>query len=256
MNKDPITVYWAPAINNDPSRPDFGFWYSSPKQLFNTLREKRTDTKDNASVFSCPAFSELTKSIAVFNSPMSCSYEFDITDIKNPIISATTKNFIGARYVRPPYIEDGPLLHFNLYYIFFATEPVEALFSSPYFHKPEHSKYGSVIPGKFDIGQWYRPYNFEVQMWNKKGEFHLKEQEPMFYVEFKTDKPIILKQFNNTPELSKISDACVATTDMFGRGQSLLSRYFRFRDTGMKQRTLKLIEENLIEGSELKLGKE
>jgi hypothetical protein len=256
MSKDPIIVYWAPAINNDDSHPDFGFWYPSPKQLFSTLREKRTDGTDNASVFSCPAFSELTKSTVVFNSPMSCSYEFDTTDITNPIVKATSKNFIGARYVRPPYIQDGPLLHFNLYYIFFATEPLEALFTSPYFHKPEHSKDGSVIPGKFDIGQWFRPYNFEVQMWNTKGEFHLKEQEPMFYVEFKTDRPIILKQFNHTQELHRISDACVGTTDMFGRGQSLLSRYFRFRDTGMKYKTLKLIEENVLEGSELKLGKE
>lgn len=256
MNKDPITVYWAPAISNDASHPDFGFWYPSPKQLFSTLREKKIDGTDNASIFSCPAFNELTKSIVTFNSPMSCSYEFDTTDISNPIVRATTKNFIGARYVRPPYMQDGPILHFNLYYIFFASEPVEALFTSPYFHKPEHSKYGSVIPGKFDIGQWFRPYNFEVQMWSNKGEFHLKENEPMFYVEFKTDRPIILKQFNNTPELSRISDACVGTTDMFGRGQSLVSRYFRFRDTGMKNRTMKLIQENILEDSTLRLGKE
>lgn len=253
MNKEPIIIYWAPAIYNDSSHPDFGFWYPSPKQLFNNLIERRSDTKDSASIFSCPAFNELTKKTIVFNSPMSCSYEFDSTDIDNPTIKATTKTLIGARYARPPYIQDGPFIHFQLYYIFFATEPVEALFTSPYFHKAEHTKYGSVIPGKFDIGQWFRPYNFEVQMWDKKGEFHLKENEPMFYVEFKTDRPIILKQFNNTEELSRISDACVATTDMFGRGQTLLSRYFRFRDTGMKQRTLKLIKENVIEGSDLKL---
>jgi hypothetical protein len=256
MSKDPITVYWAPAINNDNTHPDFGLLYSSPKQLFSNLRERKAEKTDSASIFSCPAFSELTKSTVVFNSPMSCSYEFDSTDTSNPTIKATTKNLIGARYVRPPYLQDGPILHFQLYYIFFATEPVEALFTSPYFHKPQHTKYGSVTPGKFDIGQWFRPYNFEVQMWNMKGEFHLKEQEPMFYVEFKTDRPIILKQFNNTQELLRISDACVATTDMFGRGQTLLSRYFRFRDTGMKQRTLKLIENNIIEGSELRLGKE
>jgi hypothetical protein len=254
MNKDPITVYWAPAINNDDGHPDFGFLYPSPKQLFNNLIERRTDVKDSASIFSCPAFNELTKNTVVFNSPMSCSYEFDSTNIENPTIKATSKNLIGARYVRPPYIEDGPILHFQLYYVFFASEPVEALFTSPYFHKPEHSKYGSVIPGKFDIGQWFRPYNFEVQMWNKSGQFELKENEPMFYVEFKTDRPIILKQFNHVQELHRISDACVATTDMFGRGQTLLSRYFKFRDTGMKNRTLKLIKENVIENSELKLG--
>ena len=247
MNKNATTVYYAPCITPLSEGADWSFLYPKPNILFSSLLDNKSDSAGNTSFFSCPAFSGFSKKTLEFYSPMNASYAYDLTG-DNKIFEPTSESFIATKYLeREPALNTGHSIVFELRYIMFADEPLDVFFTSPHFSKPGYMNYGSVIPGKFDIGQWFRSYNFEVQLWSDKGEFKLTEGEPLFYAHLNTDRPVIFKTFTMTPELQMMGEACISSTGVFGRGQSLLSRYKRFNGVGLKEKVLSEINKNLIE---------
>lgn len=246
MKKDPITLYWSHRTPQRPDQIDLSSLYAKPKILFSDVRSHKLDTAPSDSILACPAVSNKFKKTIIFESPMDCSYEYDFTDGKEEF-RPTTESFMGYGVVRPPALDYGPHLHLGLDYLLFADEPLNAFFSPPYFHKPQYTNYGTILPGEFDIGQWFRGYAFELQMWNNKGELHLKEAEPVFYLEFKTDRPIHIKRFNTNQMLMNYAIENSLSTQMFGRGQSLLTRYNRFNKVGMREKILTEIKKNLID---------
>jgi hypothetical protein len=120
------------------------------------------------------------------------------------------------------------------------------IFTPPMFHQPKYTQYGSVCPGEFDIGQWYRPYPLEMQMWGDKGIINLEHNEPLFYAEFKTDKKINLIRYRMTNRLSSYVNHCVDTTNYWGKGLGLQERYNRFKVSSMRELILAEIKDNLI----------
>ena len=245
-DKEPITIYWSPNTSIDIDGFDWSFLYPNPKTLFHEISLIKSKETDSGTYLSCPAVSNKFKKIIIFKSPMSCSYKYDF--LNNPkTIEPLTKNYISLNSLRPPTTSLGPTLKFSLEYVFFSDQSVDAYFTPPMFHKPEYMKYGSVIPGEFNIGKWLRPFNFEIQTWSQTGEIHLKENEPLFYVEIKTEKPIILKKFEISNKLSGYIKSNIGTTDLFGRGQTLISRYKKFYEIGMREKILTEIKKNLIE---------
>jgi hypothetical protein len=249
INKKPITIYWSSTNCIEKNKQDWSFLYPNPKTLFLDLKQNKEKNIENSSFFSCPAINDKTKKILVFYSPMSCEYEYDFNNDKN-FFSAKSENYLAIEAIRKPALKFSPTIQFSLGYCFFSEEPLDAYFTPPMFHKPEYLKYGSCFPGEFDIGQWFRPYNFEVQPWEKSGNFILKENEPLFYVELKTKRDIIMKKFNLTEELDSYIQSSVNTTNIFGRGQTLLKRYERFKNVGMKEKIITAIKKNIIEDSD------
>lgn len=238
---DTVNIYWAPLFNN--SHKDWSFLYQKPQTLFNDLgNDVIKDKGENALFFSCPAISNKFTKTYVFKSSMDSSYKYN-----EQAIEPTTRSWIHAEYVRTPTLKAGPLINFNLDYIFFAEEPVDAYFTPPFFHKPQYTNYGSVIPGEFDIGKWFRPYTFEVQTWSTSGEFHIKKDEPLFYVEFKTNKKINLQMFSVNDQIIKYTDACVNATTLLGLPRSsLIDRYKLFKNIGMREKILLEIRKNIL----------
>lgn len=248
--KDPIIIYWSPSTYSDNDVKDWEFLYPQPKTLFNEILKNKSKVGNvSDSYFSCPAINDFTKKILVVSSPKACSYTFDkVGPNKEDIfIKADGSYDIEVNVARDATLTTGPTLVFALQYIFFSEEPLMATFSAPYFQKTQYLQYGTAIPGRFDIGQWFRPYHFEVQMWSNSGKFSIEEDEPLFYVHFETDRPIVLKRFMYDKKLHDAAVACVDSTNLFGRGLSLMSRYYKFNNTGMKKKVLKMIKNNLID---------
>lgn len=242
MEKNVINVYWSPYYDVSLGSADWSFLYPKPKTLFSTLTEKKNLDSGSGNFFACPAFSNKTKNMYVFSNTLSGSYQYEGSEIH-----PTSEKFVSVFSERKPSIDQGPLFTFSLRYLFFADQPLDAYFTPPYFSKPEYTQYGSVVPGEFDIGQWFRAYNFEIQTWSNSGEIHLKENEPLFYVEFKTDKKIKMHRFKQTDQILKYSIACSTTQHLFGKGESLIKRYSRFKDVGLKEKVLMEIKNNLLE---------
>jgi hypothetical protein len=186
----------------------------------------------------------------VFKNSLSCSYTY--SEDEEPYIYPNTEQYLYVFRSRDNSINDGPIYQTGVSYLFFADEPLSVSFTPAYFHKPGFTKYASIIPGEFDIGQWFRPYAFEFQTWNKSGQIVLEEDEPLFYAEFKTNRPIVLHRFNHTEILERYSLACIETTSLFGRGQNLQSRYNRFRSVGLKEKIMTEIQKNLVIDEKIK----
>lgn len=238
MSNKPINLYWSPFFI--PEYQDFSFLYENPITLYSDLHQYRKKGNPD-SYLSCPAMSNKMKKTLVFKNVVESSYEYS-EDLINP----TTDGSIGFTKIRDSSLNIGPTLNLSYSIVFFADEPVSASFTSPYFHKPQYTQYGSICPGEFDIGQWFRPYDVEIQMWNNEGTFSLKKNEPMFYSEFKTTRPINLYRFEFNEKLRNYCLSCIRTTQTFGRGQSLLSRYEKFKNIGFKEKILTEIKKNII----------
>jgi len=246
VKEKPITVYLASGVNTEFHGTDWSFLYPKPKILFSSILENKHEENNRNSFIACPALSGFSKKTLEYSSPMSCSYKYDFTN-KELDFYPTTENFIATGINTAPALALGNSVIFELKHYVFSDQPLNAFFTSPHFTKSQYTQYGSVIPGRFDVGQWFRPFNFEVQMWNQKGEFHLVEGEPIFYIHFETEKPIEFKTFNLNPKLALMSKACIDTPSLFGRGQSLKQRYDRFKNVGMREKILSEINKNLIE---------
>jgi hypothetical protein len=177
---------------------------------------------------------------------MTFGYDYDFSGDEK-ILNLNTDNGIAMNNIRDNMLSIGPNFKLSLGYAMFADESLEVSFTSPFFHKVEYMKNASTIPGNFDIGQWYRPYSLEFQTWSNKGSISFIEDEPMFYVEFKTDRPIVLKRYQQTELLTKYSNTSLDNIRMFGLGQTLKSRYDRFKSIGMREKILTEINKNIID---------
>ncbi len=244
-NKEPINVYWA----IEPSHgqiEDWSFLYPKPKSLFSELIEERSNPKNKKSYFLCPAVSAKFKKTLTFNNAVTSSYEFGKNQ-QEFYINPTSDQFINAKYVREPAITKGATFLFSLNYLFFADDSLDVSFTAPYFHEPKYVNNGTVLPGEFNIGQWFRPYNFEVQMWKESGTFSIEDGEPLFYVEFKTDRPIVLHRFSKSEKLLQYQLANMHSNLLFGPFQTLSEKYEKFKQVGFKEKILTEIKKNLID---------
>jgi hypothetical protein len=247
-DKDVVNIYWAPMTSYDVLElGDWNLLYNNPTNLYlDMLKLKNNKAKQN-SFLSCPAVKEKFKKTFVFSSSIDGEYEYDFIDEENYFFNSISKNYLSYKNVRRPSLNFGPTIAFSLFYVFFSEESVNANFIPPIFHKPQYTNYGTVIPGEFDIGQWFRPYVFEVQMWNEKGKFLLKEDEPLFYVEFNTNKKINLQKFKFNAQLHAYVKNCVDSPNNIVSNVPLLKRYQNFKNTGMRNLILKEIKNNIIE---------
>jgi len=251
MNKNPINVYWSPYYV-DNKENYWSFMYPKPETLIVDLLKNKTEDLDQQSFFSCPAVSTKFKKILVFKNSMNCSYSYDAT-LEPFKIKSNTEHFMDTDITRSQALKSGPSIQFGMKYIFFADDPLEATVTPPFFHEPKYTQYGSIIPGEFDIGQWFRPVNFEVQLWKNKGDFVLQDGEPIFYLEFKTKRPILLHRFNMTEKLLSYSNSNIKYFNIFGKKVPLVDRYQRFKQAGLGEKILTEIDANLINEKPYKL---
>lgn len=245
MKNKPITLYWSPGVNIKNDKSEWSFLYPKPTTLFYEMVKISEKNNSGRSMLSCPAISNKFKKILVFKNSLNFSYEYDFLN-NNKTIKKTSDYALSLFLHRDKSISSGPIFDIALKYFLFSDEPLDASFTSPFFHEPKYTKYGSLIPGEFNIGQWFRPFNCEIQTWNNKGNLVFEENEPLFYVELKTDRDIELKPFIMSEKLFDYANSCIETTNMFGSGQSLLSRYNKFKNIGLREKILTEINKNLI----------
>jgi len=86
-----------------------------------------------------------------------------------------------------------------------------------------------------------------MQTWKKEGNIVFKENEPLIYAEFKTDRPIIFHRFVDNEKLMKYRNAVVGSKMLLGNFKPLASKYQKFKDVGFKEKILTEIKKNLIE---------
>jgi hypothetical protein len=248
-SKEPIKVYWAP-IEAD-HYGQHGRWnilYDDPVNVFDDYRKNRNPNTGTDNYFYCPAYKAITQNMFSISSPLRSEfiYQESPADGEPPHIVYPHEGGLGAEANRAPSMTGHRLMTVVLQHIFLAEEPLLMELTPPYLHKTEASQYGAVVPGQFDVGQWFRGINFEYQLWDGVQELKLGKDEPMGYVRFITDRPVELIRFDVTDKLLKIADSCVQSINMMGRFKPLSERYERFTRSRSNDLALKYIKENLL----------
>jgi len=235
-----IEVYWAP--NYDFSDIDWNMLYAEPSSLFDINIKNKTDVDKFDSMFYCPAFKNLAKNTLVFNNPLKSKYSFD----ESGNVVSDIQSGMAANVVRKPNIKGRNLLEYSFTPILFSDKPLTATMTSPWFETPNYMKYGTIVPGRYDIGKWFRAVNVEFQLMPGVREFEIDKGEPLVYFTFDTDETIKFTRFKMDAELRRYSVSC-ATSTSWEPWIPLADRYKRFKESRMRSIILKKVKENIVE---------
>jgi hypothetical protein len=237
-NKDMI-VYWSP-FNYD-KVINWDMFYSKPEKVYSDLHKNKSKEKNLTSYFSCPAFKERSKNLFLIKNTI--ENNIDIVDGK--LVSSSIDN-VNIKHKES--IENRPIV--SIYYpiIMFSEESLDVTVTPAYMHKTGYSEAGNVVMGSFNVGKWFRPINLDFMLYEKTAKFSFKDDEPLYYLDFQTDKNIIFKKFKMTEEILKISNACTTSPDYLKPWQTLITRYKLFINSGLNKQLIKEIKNNLLEG--------
>lgn len=256
MSKETVTVYWAPALS--PSVSALSILYRTPTPVLNRLRQTQVKSVQGT-FFSCPATTSLFKNVYEICLPIDIEYELTEEDKADDVLPGSGRDLlnnmgpVSLLKNRKTNLEN----HFafgigGFGWVFFSDEPLIARFSAPYF-PPSAPAEGTVLAaGEFDIGSWYRPMNFEYHVPVTAEKLTFKAEEPIGYIEFKTEKEIIFKRYRVTPVLHSFIEEAMSVTrysSFWGKKKylSLLKRYNIFREANMHKQVLNEIKKNVIE---------
>ena len=238
-----MKVYWAPDYEH--TSIDWNMLYADPISVFDKSYKQKTDVNKYDSMFYCPAFKHLAKNTLEFKNPLTSTFEFDNN---GQMIPPTTRQGVFANVVRQPNLHDQILLEYGLRYVFFTdADSLDCTLTAPWFNNSPWQKTATMVPARYDIGKWFRAVNVEFMLDPGLKKFTIKEDEPLCYFGFGTEKPIEFIRFKMNDELKRYSVAC-STSTSWDSWVPLANRYARFKETRMKQLVSKQIKENLVDG--------
>jgi len=248
--KSETIIYWAAAQSNSETY-DLNHLYLGVKSLYEEVTVDKVPLKDSLSDFlRCPAFSDLAKNTFVHRAPVATNAKLDFARKRvNHVVDShldTMTHKVKLEFMREPSLRNRNLIQYTWPIIFFSEQDsLMATMTPPYFERTISSQYGVVVPGRFDIGKWFRPMNMEFQLWEGVSEIQVAAGEALCYVHFDTDKKIIFKKFIMTKEMDRLLISILRATP-FRRFARLSDRYRIFEQSQSKKRVLKLIQKQLI----------
>ena len=234
-----IDIYWAPVGTvstvhsmNLLLEPPQRFWHNIPDKSDNIQGDYRA----------CKAAQNMMNNTFLLKSPFTSTVKL-IGEKNNPTVVSERE---GLWVPRDPSFKDAYRVDIDFYWIFYCEEPVEIKQTPPYMHKTTAQEGGFLVPGSFDISKWFRQLTISYHTWPSTDTITVTEDEPLCYVEFDTDKRVVLKQFEYTSEIHEINMQNV-NFKHFKPNQSLEQLYERFTRSNRDKRLINLIKENLLE---------
>jgi hypothetical protein len=243
-------IYWAPGHSSG-EHFDLNHLYPNLKSLYEESVEKKASLKDNTNDFlRCPAFSDLAKNTFVHRAPVDTHATFDFKRSRVNYVFGSPADEdryrVKLEFKHQPTLQDHNLIQYTWPILFFSEEDsMVATLTAPYFERTVSQDYGVIVPGRFDVGKWFRHMNAEFQLWSGVSEIKIPANEALFYVHFDTDKKIVFKRFIINREIERLRASIVGVSPLrkFAR---LSERYKAFEQSQSKQRVLKLIQKQLI----------
>jgi len=239
MSKD-LTVYWANVLNGP---LDLSILFEEPTSFMHEISLNKNKNNKDDNLLRCPAVFGLGKNLFVLKNTLKTSASFIIEDGK---VSSEMDSDDGRWSVnRPPSLNQNLLAAFDYSLIFFTEEDVEVMFSSPYFSQAQHLSWGAVVPGIYNCGSWFRPFNLEFNVWPGIEKISLEEGEHLAYVKFFTEKNVVFKRFSMTDKLVTQAITC-SSAGSWESKVPLLKRYSRFKKSKRDLFVLNQIKDNLV----------
>lgn len=245
--KEPITVYWSPA-QFLLEQESWNFVYQEPKSVSKDFYDNLHKNTDSSR---CPAARFFYHNVFSINSTIEDKFSFphglleDLYHSDEIHVRLPVNSNVAIEKTRQNEMMDHVNLTYNLAWFFFSEEELTMKFSAPYFPASSPMKNARLASGSFDIGRWLRPVNLEYYVPTDVEEFIVEEDQPLAFVEFDTERPIILKRFNMNTRLANVVNEIVES-DRYDFLRNLQDRYRLFTKTKMRDIILSEIRENLV----------
>jgi len=244
FKNDKVKIYWSGY--NEIQTSDWTLLYDNPKTLFDELDNQKSNNIDKKSnIFLCPAVRNHTKNTLVIRNPSKQHIKIKKIEGK-PMVIPDNYNMLPSKVVRLENLENQILVQlFNSYIFFSEDENLNMTLTSTYFSKTPHIKYGAIVPGKFNIGKWFRNINLEFNLWKNISELIIEKGEPIAYINFDTEKEIELVRFDLNSKLIQFSKASAASPRWLPFA-TLKDRYKLFKQNRVRDLVLKEIKNQVI----------
>jgi hypothetical protein len=235
-----LNVYWS-SIND--ANEDWSILFDEPTSLISELSLNKNKNNPDNNLLRCPAVTDLGKNLFVIKAPLTTSASFIIEDgrVSNKMDTNDSKWIVN----RAPSLHNQLLTMYSHPIILFAEEDVDVMLSDPYFSNAPHKTWGSIVPGIFNCGAWFRPLQIEFNVWEGITDVSLVEGEHLGYIKFFTDKKVVLKRFSMTEELKGQARVCSSAGNWEPK-VPLSKRYDRFKRTKRDKFVLDNIKKNLL----------
>ena len=237
-----ITVYWTvnPYTNIGAYRAEDPLNISS--KFFSTYLPKIKNI--NSDYSKCPFVREHLKKIygikQIYDATFNFDFDKEIYKCENWCSDLFDKLIVRS-------FSDN-LFSWGLGYIFF-TEQKSLIMKTypPYLEDNEINKKTIMIPGAYDIGNWFRPLDFSFHLKKdfKNDSLTFNSEDVITYVEFETDDSISFEYFHMNPELDDIKNNLMATKWAVKKSHSNSWFYDIFKTRKIKKEIIQNIKNNL-----------
>jgi hypothetical protein len=234
-----MNVYWACTDDN---------WLRSetPESVLNLyFKSEKYDGKNkNLNLQHCPGFKDNLKNLFAIRS----IHDYSFSIVNNEVVSPMHDQQFFDKHVLIRSI-DKKAFSFLTNYLFFTDEKSLEMtaYEYPFFEENNITNACIPIPGKFDIGKWFRVIEFPFYLKNDVNEFKVNYKEVMFYLRFNTNKKINFKQFRTTELINSFANENFASSIGLTKGLSQsggIDSFYKMMKT--KKLILKEIKKNLI----------
>lgn len=241
-----IDVYWSylePLKSQDNNWPVYGFLEAEHPQ---PLLKNIPDNIKSSTYSLCPASRDYMSNTFIIRSPIDISFDYDIPF--NSIGSNVYNEFFWNKTIIDTSLKY-QLLQVIFPFVFFSNSSVIVSQLSPYLHKNNSLlKYGSILPGEYDISKWFRNYSLGLDLYEPKNSLNIKKGDILYYLKFNTKQKINFHKFYPNQELYDIYDLILGMikNKQKTKVNSLLYNYNIFKRNNLNKKILKNIKQNLV----------
>jgi hypothetical protein len=238
-----INIYWSPYYSIHPQDKDLEIFYGDIEHARKESMDNMNDDLGfNDNFLNCPSFNDLFKNTFLFRNLVEGYAKVENEQI---VSGKLDHDSIPFSLIRKNTLKNRVLIKYEMSWILFSDKPLNMSISSPYFHESHNTKFGSIVPGIFDIGSWFRPINLEYSLDKDVNEIYIPPNDPLVYLTFHTDEKIKLSRFQMNEKLMKYA-LSVMRTRPTGSFAPLKKSYAYFNKTHLRGNILKEIQANLL----------
>lgn len=246
-DRQPLVVYWSPGqfILDTTS---YNLLYQEPESVADKFYGQMFK---GAASLKCPAARFFFHNTFSLNSTIDNEFYFpqglleDIYFDEGMHYDLPVESSVRVAKSRENQMEGYVNIEYHHSWFFFCEEDLEMSFTAPYFPAKSPIEDALLASGSFNIGSWLRPLNLEYYVPLGARKFSIQQDEPLAFVKFDTDRPIVFKRFVLTKKLANIVTEIVES-DRYRFLNNLLKRYNLFKKSRMKELILSEIRQNLV----------
>ena len=232
-------IYWGVNINYSPE----GIRAEAPISILQKITQERVpkELAGEIQYNRCPAFVDELKNLYGMKSYHDYAVEF----INGGVTSQDYDQEFFDNHFKIKSL-DGNLFEFYMNIIFFTEDAsLEMSLLPAYLEDNSVVNNTIMVPGKIDIGKYFRLLEFAFHMKQNCNEIIFNRKEIYFYVKFHTKEKLQFKQFLWTPEMNQIDRLMMAAKSFKYDIMNLKYYYNIFYRFNFKKKILKIIKENL-----------